>query len=264
MPRAAAPSPSDAALDRVRAVCLNFPGAEEKLSHGTPSFHVRGKMFVMFVDDHHDDGRLAVWCKATMEEQKRLVASAPDRFFVPPYVGVRGWVGVHLDHPKTDWVGLALIVEEGWVSVAPKSLANDPGARPLPRKAPPPRPKTDPAVAQAALERLSALCLRLPEATREGTRHATFRVRKKVFAYFLDNHHSDGIVGACVKVPKGQNAKLAKRDPKTFFLPAYIAARGWVGVRLDGKKVDWKGVAARVAESYRAVAPRALLVKIAE
>jgi hypothetical protein len=263
MPRkAAAPSAADAALERVRGVCLNFPGAEEKLSHGTPSFHVRGKMFVMFVDDHHDDGRLAVWCKAEADEQKRLVAGAPDRFFVPPYVGVRGWVGVRLDHPQTDWVGLALLVEAGWVSVAPKSIANDPAARPLPRKTPPPRPRTDAAVAQKALERLSAVCLRLPETTREGNRHATFRVRKKVFAYFLDNHHGDGVVGACVKVPKGENAKLAKRDPKAFFMPAYIGARGWVGVRLDAKKVDWKGVAERVAESYRAVAPKGLALRV--
>src|ERR1700733_3013862 len=95
-------SPADALLERVRDVCFQFGGTEEKLSHGAPSFHVRGKMFVMFAEDHHRDGRVAMWCKATFDEQKRLVAMDPERYFVPPYVGVKGWVGVVLTHPKTD------------------------------------------------------------------------------------------------------------------------------------------------------------------
>ncbi|HEX4445520.1 MAG TPA: MmcQ/YjbR family DNA-binding protein, partial [Polyangiaceae bacterium] len=253
-------SPADAALERVRTICLGFPGAEEKLSHGAPSFHVKGKMFVTFVDDHHGDGLLAVWCKAERAEQQRLVASAPERFFVPPYVGVRGWVGVRLDHPQTDWIGLALIVEEGWISIAPKRLASDSSAMPpAPRPPPPRRITTDAAVSRAALERLAALCLALPEATQEGaSRHATFRVRKKVFVYFLDNHHGDGIVGACVKLPKGKNVALAKADPRRFFIPAYIGARGWLGIRLDRSRTDWKDVAARVTQSYRDVAPKTL------
>src|SRR5271170_711408 len=121
-------SPADAALARVREICLRFPGAEEKLSHGMPSFHVRGKMFVNFVDSHHGDARLAVWCKAMPDEQRRLVASDPERYFVPPYVGVRGWVGVRLDHPEADWIELAIIVERGWTEIAPPRLARDPAA----------------------------------------------------------------------------------------------------------------------------------------
>ena len=133
-------SPSDAALERVRAVCFGFPGAEEKLSHGAPSFHVRGKMYVNFVDDHHGDGRLAIWCKATPEEQKRLVAMDPARYFVPPYVGVKGWVGAVLNHPKT--------------------VAKQP-VRPPPKT--PPRPTTDADAARAALETLMKICAALPE-----------------------------------------------------------------------------------------------------
>ena len=88
MPKApASSSPADAALERVRAICMRFPAAEEKLSHGAPSFHVRGKMFLNFVDDHHADGRLAVWCKSTPEEQRQLVADDPVQFFVPPACG---------------------------------------------------------------------------------------------------------------------------------------------------------------------------------
>src|SRR5882672_513326 len=201
-------------------------------------------MFLMFLDDHHGDGRLAVWCKSTHEEQRRLVAADPDRLFVPPYVGVKGWVGVRLDHPGTDWNELAILVEAGWKSVAPKRIAADTTPR---RGRPLRRPKTDPDVARAALARLTEICVALPEGTCErSSSHATFRVRKKTFAYFLDNHHGDEVIAACVRGPKGANAKLAKADPKRFYLPAYIGSRGWVGMRLDVGRVDWKSVEERV------------------
>jgi len=114
---------AEAALDRVRKMALAFPRTEEKLSHGSPSFFVKGKMFMSFVDDHHGDGRIAVWIKSTMDDQKRLVKENPEVYFVPPYVGVSGWVGARLDRPKTDWIDLAIVVEEGWRAAAPKSLA---------------------------------------------------------------------------------------------------------------------------------------------
>lgn len=251
-------SAADAALERVRTICLGFPGAEEKLSHGAPSFHVKGRMFLMFVDDHHRDGKLAVWCKSAPEEQRKLVASEPGRFFVPPYVGVKGWVGVRLDLADADYIGLSILVEAGWLSVAPKRMPVGRAASSPPPK-PPPRPTTDAKVAREGFEKLSAICLALPEATREGaSRHAAFRVGKKTFAYFLDNHHGDGIVAACVKAERGKQAALVAADPKRLYLPAYIGARGWIGVRLDGKRVDWKAVAERVVQSYRSVAPRRL------
>jgi hypothetical protein len=251
-------SPADALLDRLRTACFGFPGTEEKLSHGMPSFHVRGKHFAAFVDDHHGSGLVGAWCKSTIDEQRRLVALDPERYFVPPYVGVKGWVGVRLDHPNMDWIELAIIVEGGWASIVPKSVANGP-VRPPPRI--PPRPTTDPDVARAALARLSEICAALPESTCEReSRHATFRVRKKVYAYFLDNHHGDGNIAACVKVSKPSNKALAAKDPKRFFVPAYIGARGYVGMRLD-KRVDWTDVAERVTASWRSVAPKRLLEK---
>jgi predicted DNA-binding protein (MmcQ/YjbR family) len=111
-----------------------------------------------------------------------------------------------------------------------------------------------------ALRRLSKICLALPEASMERSgSHATFRVRKKVFAYFLDNHHGDGIVSVCVKTQLGENRDLAREDPKTFYLPAYIGARGWVGYRLDRESIDWKDVAAFVKWSYCQIAPKKLV-----
>jgi hypothetical protein len=251
-------SPSDAAYHRVREICLAFPAAEEKLSHGSPSFHVRGKMFLSFVDSHHGDGNLAVWCKSTLEEQRRLVAGNPSRFYVPPYVGVKGWLGVRVDQAHADWIELSILVEEGWRSVAPPKLLRGEDLPP-PKPIPPPSPRvtTDEKVARAAFARLETMCLALPEAVteREGS-HATFRARKKVFAYFLDNHHGDGIIGVCVKCDKRLGAKLVRDEPERFFMPAYIGARGWVGVRLDLKRVDWKDVAERVKTSHGTVAPK--------
>jgi predicted DNA-binding protein (MmcQ/YjbR family) len=110
-----------------------------------------------------------------------------------------------------------------------------------------------------SLGRITDICLALPEATVEHSgSHATFRVRKKVFAYFLDNHHGDGIVSVCCKTRLGEHIDLAKHDPQRFYLPAYIGPRGWIGVRLDRPPVDWEDVARRVTASYRAVAPKRL------
>lgn len=247
-------SPPDVAYARVREICLGFPAADEKLSHGAPSFHVRGKMFLTFVDDHHGDGRLAVWCKSTLEEQRRLVSANPARFFVPPYVGVKGWVGIHVEPAKADWIELSILVEEGWRSVAPARVQRgDFDAAKTPRPAPSPRVTTDAKIAREALARMTEICLALPNTVieREG-RHATFRVRKNVFAYFLDNHHGDGKITACVKGDRRENARLVEATPDRFYSPAYIGSRGYLGVRLDGRRVDWKDVTARIGASYRA------------
>ncbi|MBX3283909.1 MAG: MmcQ/YjbR family DNA-binding protein [Actinobacteria bacterium] len=106
----------------MRKACLALPEVEERLSHGAPAFFVRGrKSFVMFLDDHHGDGVLGIWCAAPPGAQAELVDTEPDRFFVPPYVGHRGWVGVRLDRAP-DWAELAAIVTDAYRHVAPKTL----------------------------------------------------------------------------------------------------------------------------------------------
>lgn len=113
---------ADAALARVRELCLALPEASERLSHGSPSFFVREKKgFVHFVDDHHGDGRLAIYCAAPVGEQEQLIDGDPGRYFRPPYVGVHGWVGVLL-HPEPDWDEVGELVIEAWRAVAPKRL----------------------------------------------------------------------------------------------------------------------------------------------
>ncbi|MGE0297320.1 MmcQ/YjbR family DNA-binding protein [Pseudonocardia sp.] len=107
-------------LERLRALCLALPEATEKISHGEPTWFVR-KTFATFADHHHDD-RLAFWCAAPPGAQEELVASAPGRFFRPPYVGGRGWVGVYLDVPDVDWDEIGELVVDAYRTVAPKRL----------------------------------------------------------------------------------------------------------------------------------------------
>ena len=112
-------------LERLRAICLALPETSERLSHGAPSFFVREKKcFLMLLDDHHGDGRFALWCAAPAGNQELLVAANGDRFFRPPYVGHRGWLGVSLN-AGVDWDEIEGIVEDAFASVAPKSLLPD-------------------------------------------------------------------------------------------------------------------------------------------
>ena len=113
------------------------------------------------------------------------------------------------------------------------------------------------------LPRLSVVCLALPEASCQPQGdHASFLVRKKVFAYYLNNHHGDGIVSVCAKVAAGDNTALVSSQPERFYLPPYIAHRGWVALRLDVGEVDWDEVAELMADSYRRVAPKTLAARV--
>lgn len=105
----------------VRSICLSFPGAEERKSHGAPAFFV-GRQFVMlWPDGHHDHEFPHLWCAAPPGAQDELVTSEPLRFFRPPYVGGRGWVGVRLDE-DVDWSEIAAICEEAYRTIAPRRL----------------------------------------------------------------------------------------------------------------------------------------------
>ena len=112
-------------LGRIRELCLALPETSERLSHGAPTFFVGGKRaFVMVLTNHHGDGRFAIWCAAPDGLQSMLVEADPERFFVPPYVGHRGWLGVLLDR-GLDSNELAGIVEDAYAEVAPAKLLRD-------------------------------------------------------------------------------------------------------------------------------------------
>lgn len=119
--RGAEVPPLDDPLERLRALCLALPETTERLSHGEPTWFVRGKKtFVMYANHHHDD-RLGFWCAAPAGVQDTLVTSDPERFFIPPYVGHRGWLGVWLDVP-VDWEEIAGLVTDAYCLIAPRQL----------------------------------------------------------------------------------------------------------------------------------------------
>jgi len=106
----------------VRRLCLDLPEVTERLSHGAPTWFVRGKKTLATVwDDHHGDGRLALICAAPPGVQAQLVDEEPDRFYVPPYVGHRGWIGVRLD-VTPDWSEIREILADAYRCVAPAKL----------------------------------------------------------------------------------------------------------------------------------------------
>jgi hypothetical protein len=113
------------------------------------------------------------------------------------------------------------------------------------------------------LTRLTKICLELPKVEREVQGlHASFKVKKKLFAYFVDDHHGNKIVGVWCKVLPGDNVALIAASPKRFFMPAYVGPRGWVGLRLDGKRIDWDEVEELVRGSYQLVAGKTLAASV--
>jgi len=104
--------------ERLRAICLALPEATEQEAWGDPTWRVRGKIFAM---EKRGDGRISLWCKAPPGAQQVLVGADPDRFFVPPYVGHKGWIGMRL--ARADWKEVTLLVRRSYALTAPKRLA---------------------------------------------------------------------------------------------------------------------------------------------
>ncbi len=113
---------TDDPLDRLRSLCMALPEVTERLSHGEPTWFVRGKKTFVSYSDHHHNDRLAFVCAAPDGAQEALVRLDPRRFFVPPYVGHRGWLGVYLDVPGVDWDQIADLVVDAYREIAPRKL----------------------------------------------------------------------------------------------------------------------------------------------
>lgn len=123
MPRATRATRAKIPLTRLRALCLALPEAHEVEAWGEPTFRVRNKIFAMYAaaGTHHGNGRVAVWCKATPANQDLVLRARPDRFFAPPYVGPKGWIGAWLD-AACDWDAVAELVNDAYRQTAPKRL----------------------------------------------------------------------------------------------------------------------------------------------
>lgn len=106
-------------LAKLRKIVNRWPEVSERLSHGAPTFWGGKKTFCNFHVDHHGDERVAIWCKADLPTQEGLVEAKPEIFFVPPYVGPSGWIGIRVDR-DVDWSMIETILEHAYRSVAPK------------------------------------------------------------------------------------------------------------------------------------------------
>ena len=115
---------SDDQIERVRRICLALPATSERFSHGEPTFFVQNKVFVMFANNHHNDGRIAVWLAAPPGFQEGLIEEAPQIFFEPSYVGTRGWLGINLD--RVSDADLKMYIHIAWELIAPKRLRAQP------------------------------------------------------------------------------------------------------------------------------------------
>lgn len=115
----------DQQLERVRRMCLALPETSERVSHGEPTFFVANKVFVMFANNHHNDGHIAVWLPVPPATRTALIEAAPQSFFVPPYVGGRGWMGIELKDISDE--ELRFHIQVAWELIAPKRLLS-PGA----------------------------------------------------------------------------------------------------------------------------------------
>jgi predicted DNA-binding protein (MmcQ/YjbR family) len=244
--------------EAVRVVCLSLPEAEEKPSHGSPDFRVRGKSFATFVVNHHGDGRVALWLNAPAGAQQEYCEAEPKHFFVPPYVGPRGWLGVHVDKGLS-WKRIAELVREAYAKVAPPSLVGKVGEATAiaGRVDPLTDEQRDPMQskrAQAVLKSLRALCLALPESS-EATQFGSpaFRAGKKMFAQL---HGRDERLTLLTWVGvAGQS--LVTLDPR-YSVPAYMGHNGWIALDVS-RKCDLDEVRELVLTSYRHFALQRML-----
>lgn len=211
-------------LQRLRRICATLPETTERLSHGEPTFFVRKKVYAMFAGNHHNDGRVAVWLPAPFGIQEMLIASAPEKFFKPPYVGVRGWVGVELAAVNDE--ELAFHVREAWRQIAPPKLHEAQAAS-----------SSAPAQAGPAQSELAAMLTQMLQGlpgvhAEKSANRVSFRIGKKVFAFT----QRDGVV---LKLPREKINTLVKRKAAAFLIMGKREMKEWAVIKRKDPK-DYK------------------------
>ncbi len=246
----------------VREACLWLPESEEFLSHGSPTFRVRGKTFATFTVNHHGDGRVALWLNAPPGSQELHVGAEPEFFFVPAYVGSRGWLGVILNS-RIKWTRVIALIREAYETTAPQALVRTLGKTPLikPASQAPTPEQIDPfksARAAGVLKRLREICLKFPE-TREGQQfgYPVWIAGKKTFVIA---RHEQGALTLCFWVGVEAQSMLTA-DPR-FSIPPYFGHNGWIALNV-ARQADWREIAALADQSYRHFALKRMLACIA-
>jgi predicted DNA-binding protein (MmcQ/YjbR family) len=248
----------------VREVCLSFPEAEEYLSHGSANFRVRkGKTFATYVLNHHGDGRVALWLNAPEGAQAHYVQGEPRRFFVPPYVGPRGWLGVNLDKGLS-WKRIAALVREAYETIAPSALTARIGKtiEIVPPKNTVTAEQFDPmksSRAQKVLQLLRKICLSWPE-TSEDRQFGSpvWRAGRKVFA---QAYGYDQRLRLAFWVGVDRQGLLT--TDSRYEIPPYMGHNGWIALDVT-RTCRWAEVRALALESYRHFALRRMLAELEE
>lgn len=244
----------------VRSICLHLPEAEEVSSHGSPEFRVRGKGFAAYTVNHHGDGRLALLLNASLDTQGAYVSLDSDVFFVPQYVGPRGWYGIDLAK-GLPWPRVAELVTDAYRRVAPKTLAKQ--AEPLKKIKPPDTvdlKRIDPFFFpknQKLLARLRKLCMALPEVTEAlSFGYPVFKAGKKTFCQF---YCAGGRPCALFWVGNAKQSLLSAHP--LFDVPPYMGHNGWIRHYLD-EGFDDGVVRDLMLDSYRHFALKRMLAAL--
>jgi predicted DNA-binding protein (MmcQ/YjbR family) len=248
--------------ESVRQLCLAFPETEEFISHGMWTFRVRGrKVFAMYAVNHHGDGRIALWLNTPEGMQDAYVRAEPKHFFVPPYVGPGGWLGVRLDVGLA-WKRVAPIVRAAYQRVAPAGLSNQLKTTP---SVPAPKRRitaadVDPGNTprgKRILASMRKICLALPD-TAEGLQFGqpVWSAGKKVFAraHCYDGHWR-------VMFWVGVHAQLLMTDDPSYTIPPYMGHNGWIALDVSRKHSE-RELQPLALESYRHFALKKMLAKL--
>ncbi len=242
----------------VREACLWLPEAEEFSSHGSPNFRVRGRTFATYALNHHGDGRVALWLNAPPGSQDMHVRAEPRHFFVPPYVGPRGWLGVNLNRGIA-WGRVVALVREAFENTAPKSLCAALGDTP-PLEAPdhalavPQIDRFQSARAAAVLTRVRKICHAFPQVSeRRQFGHPVWAAGKKTFVIA---RYQGNALTLCFWV--GVEAQGMLTSEERFSIPPYMGHNGWIALDVT-RHCDWKEVAALCEQSYRHFALKRML-----
>ncbi len=251
-------------LQAIPELCLSMPDAEHFVSHGAPNFRVRGgKTFAIFAVNSHGDGRVALWLAAPDGAQTHLCEIQPQDYFVPPYVGVRGWLGVQLDQSLA-WSEISDRVSEAYRQVASRQqialLASETTVA---------EPDTALTAAEidplqsphalAVLAQLRHVCLTFPE-TSEGTQFGApvWRAGKKGFALAWA-YNGPLTLGFWVGI---ERQSLMTADPR-FSIPAYMGHNGWIALDVSDE-IHWEEISALALDSYRHFANKRMLHALGE
>jgi len=251
-------SSSRTVREAVFEALLALPGSEETRSHGSPTFKAGGKTFAYWTVNHHGDGRLALWLAAGPEAQAQLVAHNPSAYFVPPYVGVKGWFGLNLDQGLA-WREVQDRILDAWRHVAPSRLEKQaPERLDVPPPTAPIRPEDiNPMLGahpQAVLAGLAERCRQLPETHPEdAAASATWRAGKRPFV--RGRIDEDRLKLLFLVGPEQQTFMLD--DPRCA-LPPYYGPSGWIEVDVqDGP--NWSEIEGLLETAYRKVALKRML-----